>query len=789
MSHAKPAKDFRSKKSDAKSSISVVVLGDEKVGKSSLISTFVFRHFSEVVPGIMTRVQLPPDPSTTFAIGGDGKKKGTSCVTTIVDTREGDKSFISTSSVSTIHLKNNQQPIQSSVASSKSRNVVPTFNIENVDSIVLVYDVDRVETFERLESHWLPLIEECYNGDVPVVIAGNKMDLQLSNSTDEQSQARSRHKIVSLLQRFKFVRQCIKCSAKNLLNVNDVFVKAQHAVIYPINPLYDLSAGTLTPACKHAFTRIFRMFDEDGDGLLSNRELQRFQSYCFRVSLMEGDLAGWKKVLSKSNPAEAVVEDGKFTVFGFMAIFDVFINSDRLEIPWIILRIFGYKDDLTLQVPTSISADDAWRLNIQTIIFLTRTFHQYSSNDGFLMPKDIASIFSIVTDTALPPWHPDRAGEFTKDCFSSPVITLSKFSITNHENGDINDDVTIPKMSLRDWIGYWHMICSIAPSSTKVELYQLGYNDDSKLWNKNKIHPSLSSKSNMVPKSLVRGVVIGSKGCGKSAFLSCLSNLDEIDCGVTVNAKNDFTSSPGTTFMHASFTDKTFRAQRILSRGLALTEVPYFEEGKKMESDLMRLLYNSKDLSQGFDFVILIFDSQNLSSLNYVLDIEKRLLKDNSIPRMFVGTKYEKKDGNTEFDTDEIIATREKSIEHCENLDLESPIFVCTQADPLDSIGDSIISCREKIIEHMVRCSVGTSDPNGIRSRPYEERLRKEAEKRRQTIWLAGILGAGVATFIGVRLLIGQQQKREGKMQFLSNLFLFGALSSISQSGTAKTEV
>jgi len=28
MSHAKPAKDFRSKKSDAKSSISVVVLGD-----------------------------------------------------------------------------------------------------------------------------------------------------------------------------------------------------------------------------------------------------------------------------------------------------------------------------------------------------------------------------------------------------------------------------------------------------------------------------------------------------------------------------------------------------------------------------------------------------------------------------------------------------------------------------------------------------------------------------------------------------------------------------------------
>ena len=36
----------------------------------------------------------------------------------------------------------------------------------NVDSIILVYDLDRVETFFRLENHWLPLIERCYNGEV-----------------------------------------------------------------------------------------------------------------------------------------------------------------------------------------------------------------------------------------------------------------------------------------------------------------------------------------------------------------------------------------------------------------------------------------------------------------------------------------------------------------------------------------------------------------------------------------------------------------------------------------------
>ena len=35
-----------------------------------------------------------------------------------------------------------------------------------MDSIILVYDLDRVETFFRLENHWLPLIERCYNGEV-----------------------------------------------------------------------------------------------------------------------------------------------------------------------------------------------------------------------------------------------------------------------------------------------------------------------------------------------------------------------------------------------------------------------------------------------------------------------------------------------------------------------------------------------------------------------------------------------------------------------------------------------
>ncbi len=145
------------------------------VGKSSLISTFVSRHFSEVVPGIMTRVRLPPDPEN-------------SCITTIVDSQGGDAALMS--AVATLSMPGNSdggsssnpkggEPttpskpstllnLQKSLSASASSTHVG--GIENIDSIILVYDLDRDETFFRLENHWLPLIERCYNGEVSFIL-------------------------------------------------------------------------------------------------------------------------------------------------------------------------------------------------------------------------------------------------------------------------------------------------------------------------------------------------------------------------------------------------------------------------------------------------------------------------------------------------------------------------------------------------------------------------------------------------------------------------------------------
>ncbi|CAM9889759.1 unnamed protein product, partial [Choristocarpus tenellus] len=88
------------------------------VGKSSLISTLVARHFSEQVPSVMTDVHIPPE--------------------------ESDDNVHCTISDSSAHPRNRDKLIEKML---------------QADSIVLVYDAERSETFDRLCTFWLPLIQ------------------------------------------------------------------------------------------------------------------------------------------------------------------------------------------------------------------------------------------------------------------------------------------------------------------------------------------------------------------------------------------------------------------------------------------------------------------------------------------------------------------------------------------------------------------------------------------------------------------------------------------------------
>ncbi len=682
------------------------------------------------------------------------------------------------------------------------------------------------------------------------------MDLFLPSSTagvsDEQVLARSRQQIVSLMQRFRFIRQCIKCSAKNLLRVDEVFLKAQQAVLYPFTPLYDLDIGRLSEECKRAFTRIFRMYDKDHDGLLSHAELDRFQHETFHVPVYERDLTGWKKVVTRNNPNEEVVRDGKFTVAGFLAIFDVFISQNRLDVPWQALRKFGYDDNLVLHVPESIKVgielnhpvgstgqsppqykERDWSLTPSSRRFLTDLFHQFdSNNDGILSIEDIQSIFSIVTDPALPPWHPLRALEEFDGCFSIPTMPSSPVASADSSSSSPGDsssplnmsqslsasgitivsgdsfpsvdisavsgsftNVISKPLSYLEWMGLWHAISSISPPQTRAELFRLGHIEDPKRYKKSRrgkkksaVAPNITSDS-LLPSREVRALLLGSPGSGKTALLNALGPCPR-DPLSTIKTRSPRTSSTFVKLKRKSSKSKSDNQEEYFVAHIIITEVPEAaaENQAQRRKELAEILNGG-----GCDLVVLAFDSTNSASLAYAKHLESSLLTD-EMARVYVGTKSDQcsptEDRDIEEDDDWRPTTViDEAAMHCRELDLEPPLVTSASDTMFSAQGELGDFHRQKALEHLARCVLAESDSDRLRSKPHEERKREEAAKRRnrKMIWFG--VGVGVAVAVVGYLITGatggsgSRQGSEGKgrarLSWFRNLFSLSSSASV----------
>jgi GTPase SAR1 family protein/Ca2+-binding EF-hand superfamily protein len=624
------------------------------------------------------------------------------------------------------------------------------------------------------------------------------MDLFLPSSTagvtDEQVLARSRQQIVSLMQRFRFIRQCIKCSAKNLLRVDEVFLKAQQAVLYPFTPLYNLDLGRLSVDCQRAFTRIFRMYDRDHDNLLSHSELDRFQHETFHVPVYERDLTGWKKVVARNNPNEEVVRDGKFTVAGFLAIFDVFISQNRLDVPWQALRTFGYDDNLNLQVPDFVykgSEDASWCLTSSARRFLTDLFHQFDSDhDGVLSLDDMDAIFSIILEPSLPPWHPIRSKELFGNAFSFPkmpaaelprtestgdasalnlsqTLSASGLTIVSGESFPSVDISSIDRVNLvsrplayLDWMGLWHTIAAISPSTTRAELFQLGHIEDSRTSKRRRGKKKSASPVRevtpdaLLPSREIRVLLLGSPSSGKTALVNFLSErvIEPLDTKKTKN--------PESTNTYLRLKQRKLKSSKgdefeTIVIHFVITDVPE----ANAESQVRRQRQLASIISRGgCDLVALAFDSTNSASLAYAKHLETSLLNDD-FPRVYIGTKSDQSDRKGDTDTEEDdeyhpATVVEEAAIHCRELDLEPPLVTSAART---SVSDTTTSraardcdeeARAKALGHLARCCLHEPGIERLRSKPHEERKRREASKRRnrKMMWLG--VGVGVAVAV-----------------------------------------
>lgn len=89
------------------------------------------------------------------------------------------------------------------------------------------------------------------------------------------------------------------------------------------------------------------MSDFDNDGLLSDQELNEFQTRCFDMPLTDVAIEEVKRAVIAVN-TKGVLDDC-LTLDGFLNLHQLFIQRGRHETTWAILKRFGYNQNLHLR--------------------------------------------------------------------------------------------------------------------------------------------------------------------------------------------------------------------------------------------------------------------------------------------------------------------------------------------------------------------------------------------------------------------------------------------------------
>jgi Ras family protein T1 len=434
--------------------VRILLVGEAGVGKTSLILSLVSEEFPEEVPAKAEEITIPADVTPERV------------PTHIVDysSQEQDE----------------QQLID---------------EVTKAHVICIVYSVEDEGTIDKITSYWIPLIHQATSQEnrKPIVLVGNKSDILETSSMEA---------IMPIMNSYAEIETCVECSAKTLKNISEVFYYAQKAVLHPTAPLYLPEEKELTQKCRTALTRIFKICDQDNDGILNDKEIYQFQRRCFNVPLQPQALEDVKAVVRRQIP-DGVSRDG-ITQRGFLFLHTLFIQRGRHETTWTVLRKFGYDDSLNLSKDflwpqLKIPLGSTTELTHQGYQFFADLFEKYDEdNDGYLSPTEITNLFSVCP---IMPWGPD---------VNNTVCTNAHGWISS-----------------RGYMAQWTLTTLEDVTRTLEYLAHLGYmyEHDSQL---SAIYITRDKKIDLEKKQTARSVfkchIIGPKGVGKTVFLQGLLN-------------------------------------------------------------------------------------------------------------------------------------------------------------------------------------------------------------------------------------------------------------------------
>ncbi|ORY29137.1 P-loop containing nucleoside triphosphate hydrolase protein [Naematelia encephala] len=619
--------------------VRIVVVGDDGVGKSSIITSLIKESFVSNVQHVVPEVTIPPEVTPE------------NVTTSIVDTSSNPKARP--------HLLS---------------------QLTRAHVICLVYSISEPTSFDRVAEFWLPLFRR-EGINVPVILVGNKIDLRGGEVTNQGLE----HEIAPIMREFKEVETVVECSALLPLNVSEVFYFAQKAVLHPTAPLYDSREHTLKPKCLEALKRIFKISDVDKDGLMNAVELNQFQQKCFSTPLQSQELEGILELvrsydptsvlpipsysapstpllgnqLHQPSPGMSPMGEG-ITELGFLYLHTIFIQQGRMETTWTVLRKFGYGEHLDLRedflLPRfDVPSDCSVELSPLGNQFLTDIFEAYDKDqDGALSQLELDDLFSTS------PGNPWLAQGF-------PDTTIT-------------DDMG--RVTLQGWLAQWIMTTLLDHRTTLNYLAYLGYSSSpaTDLPSPTALHITRPRKQDRRQRKVTRSAflcyVLGATGSGKTSLLRSFVNK---------GFKGGEDGVGGY--------EPTTKVLSVVNSVEMEGEEKYLvlqEFGSKYESETLR---NSRRLDMA-DIIIYVHDSSDTNSFSYISNLRQQYSLDH-IPAIFVATKSDLDLAQQRHEVQPDV--------YCRRLGLPAPMAVSARAGPLNNLWQAIVRVAQNPTTSIVK--------------------------------------------------------------------------------------
>ncbi|CCK70667.1 ERMES complex Ca(2+)-binding regulatory GTPase GEM1 KNAG_0E04140 [Huiozyma naganishii CBS 8797] len=566
--------------------LTVVLCGDDGVGKTSLAVTLLKDKFIPNLQDVLIPVTIPRDFSSSPYSPQN---------TLLIDTNNED--------LTALHK-----------------------SLKLADVIWLVYS-DH-ESYERISFHWMMMFRSL-GLNIPVILCKNKCDKDKKDGSLHKVRSYSHsesitsippppendtkvedEEFIPILMEFKEIDTCIKASAKAKYNVNQAFYLCQRSITHPIAPLFDAKLGDLKPLAREALERIFLLCDNDQDNYLNDEEINFLQRKCFHKSIDINELEYIKQTLlhySRVNHPRFSSTYGLFvpgkgiTKEGFLVLNKLFAEKGRHETIWGILRAFKYTDSLSLErnvlhPKVSVPSSSSVELSPRGYRFLVDLFIKFDhDNDGGLDDDELLALFK--TTPGLPQlW----------------LETNFPYSTVVNKRGHV---------TLQGWLAQWTMTTFLDYRITTEYLIYFGFEPDTKTalqFTKPRKYRRRSGKlyrSQVMDRSAFNCFVIGKAFSGKTTLL------------------DSFLSQPFTDVYTPTTKPKIAVNSLELKGGKQYYLI--LQEFGKMEHEVL----SNKEKLQECDVLCLTYDSSDPDSFSYLIGLLNQLEYLKDLPTIIVGLK------------------------------------------------------------------------------------------------------------------------------------------------------